>query len=105
MHGQAQSNMPLQLFQSWGQNNIRKSSFLFKDNDDSFTKLSFVIIIAQILQYILNTINKQIHLNIIFTLHIRTLVKSAYQKIIFLISQPKYMLWVLKRTVSMRRFF
>ena len=31
--------------------------------------------------------------------------KSAYLKIIFLISQPKRMLWVLKRTVSMRRFF
>ena len=30
---------------------------------------------------------------------------SAYLKIIFLISQPKHMLWVLKRTVSMRRFF
>ena len=26
-------------------------------------------------------------------------------KIIFLISQPNYMLWVLIRTVSMRRFF
>ena len=34
-----------------------------------------------------------------------TLVKSALLKIIFLISQPKHMLWVLKRTVSMRRFF
>ena len=33
------------------------------------------------------------------------LVKSAYKKISFLISQPKYMLWVLKRTVSVRRFF
>ena len=34
------------------------------------------------------------------------LVKIAYQKkIIFLISKPKHMLWVLKRTVSMRRFF
>ena len=33
------------------------------------------------------------------------LVKSVYQKIIFLICQPKHMLWVLKRTVSMRRFF
>ena len=33
------------------------------------------------------------------------LVKSAYQKINFLISQPKYMLWVLKKTVSMRGFF
>ena len=26
-------------------------------------------------------------------------------KIIFLIPQPKHMLWVFKRTVSMRRFF
>ena len=34
----------------------------------------------------------------------RTQVKSAYQKIIF-ISQPKHMLWVLKRTFSMRQFF
>ena len=31
--------------------------------------------------------------------------KSVYLKIIFLITQPKHMLWVLKRTVSMRRFF
>ena len=31
--------------------------------------------------------------------------QSVYQKIIFLISQPKHMLWVLERTVSMRRFF
>ena len=36
--------------------------------------------------------------------HTRPLVKSAYQKNNF-ISQPKHMLWVLKRTVSMRRFF
>ena len=35
----------------------------------------------------------------------RTPDKSAYQKINFLISQPKHMLWVLKLTVSMRRFF
>ena len=34
----------------------------------------------------------------------RPLVKSAYPKITFLISQPKHMLWVLKRTVSMRWF-
>ena len=33
------------------------------------------------------------------------LVKSVLQKNIFLISQPKHMLWVLKRTVSMRRLF
>ena len=31
--------------------------------------------------------------------------KSAYWKIVFFISHPKHMLWVLKRTVSMRRFF
>ena len=30
--------------------------------------------------------------------------KSTSIKIHFLISQPKHMLWVLKRTVSMRRF-
>ena len=30
--------------------------------------------------------------------------KSVYLKIIF-ISEAKHMLWVLKRTVSMRRFF
>ena len=36
---------------------------------------------------------------------IRPLVKSAYQKNNILPSQPKHMLWVLKRTVSMRRFF
>ena len=36
---------------------------------------------------------------------VRALVKCAKQKFNFLISQPKYMLWVLKRTVSMRRFF
>ena len=35
----------------------------------------------------------------------RTLVKRVFTKFIFLISQPKHMYWVLKRTVSMRRFF
>ena len=34
----------------------------------------------------------------------KTLVKNACQKKVF-ISSPKHMLWVLKRTVSMRRFF
>ena len=38
-------------------------------------------------------------------LNIKTIVKSAQLKINFLISQPKHMLWVLKRNVSMRRFF
>ena len=32
--------------------------------------------------------------------YLRPLVKSAYQKNNFLISHPKYMLWVLKRTLS-----
>ena len=31
--------------------------------------------------------------------------KSAHWKIIFFISHPKHMLWVLKRTVSMKPFF
>ena len=35
----------------------------------------------------------------------RTLDKSVYQKINFLISRPKHMLWILKRNVSMRHFF
>ena len=35
----------------------------------------------------------------------RLIDKSAYLKFIFLISQPKHMLFVLKRTVSLRRFF
>ena len=35
----------------------------------------------------------------------RSLDKSVTKKIVFLISQPKHMLWVLKITVSMRWFF
>ena len=35
----------------------------------------------------------------------RPLVKSVLRKNNFLISEPKHMLWVLKRTVSLRRFF
>ena len=31
--------------------------------------------------------------------------KSGYWKTIFFLTHPKHMLWVLKRTVSMRRFF
>ena len=34
-------------------------------------------------------------------LHSMTLVKSKYQRKCFLISQTKYMLWVLKSAVSM----
>ena len=40
-----------------------------------------------------------------FLFNTRPLVKSVYQKIKFLISKPKHMLWVLKRIVSLRRFF
>ena len=36
---------------------------------------------------------------------IRSPDKGAYRKTISLISHPKGMLWVLKRTVSIRRFF
>ena len=35
----------------------------------------------------------------------RSFDKSAHIRINFLISRPKHMLWVLKRTISMRRFF
>ena len=40
-----------------------------------------------------------------YSLWNRPLSKSVYRKIHSLISQSNYMLWVLKRTVSMRRFF
>ena len=43
--------------------------------------------------------------NVCSYLFIRSLVKSEYPKNIFLISQPKHMLWVLKSTVTMRRLF
>ena len=45
-----------------------------------------------------------IHLLISNVTPLRTLVKCV-TKFNFLISQPKHMLWVLKRTVSMIRFF
>ena len=35
----------------------------------------------------------------------QALISVGYSKVIFLFSQPKHMLWVLKRTVSMRLFF
>ena len=41
----------------------------------------------------------------ILVLHVcRHLVKSAQQEIYFLISQPKHMLWVLKRTVWLKGY-
>ena len=41
----------------------------------------------------------------IHTMNPRAPDKSVYWKTIFFISHPKHMLWVLKRTVSMRQFF
>ena len=35
----------------------------------------------------------------------RPVVKNVYQNINFLISQPKHMLWVLKRRVSLSQLF
>ena len=52
------------------------------------------------------SMNKKNHISLDFkSLVCRPPLQSAYHKTIFLISQPKHMLWVLKRTVSMRRFF
>ena len=45
------------------------------------------------------------HILVQWALVVRPPDKSAYWKTIFFISHPKHMLWVLKRTVSMRRFF
>ena len=46
------------------------------------------------------------HVNIFHCwLSFRHLVKSVYQKNNLLIFKPKHTLWVLKRTVPMRRFF
>ena len=44
-------------------------------------------------------------LGLTFVVCCRPLDMRVYQKINFLMSQPKHMLWLLKRTVSMRRFF
>ena len=42
--------------------------------------------------------------NLYYTIQlVRPPDKSVYWKIIFFISHPKHMLWVLKRTVSMRQ--
>ena len=47
------------------------------------------------------------YLNLLFTAFIKSSPPdiSAYLETFFFISHPKHMLWVLKRTVSMRRFF
>ena len=62
-----------------------------------------------ILLLVILVTNNTLHLlriHIIFNYNPKCmLIFSVYQKINFLIYQPKHMLWVLKRTVSMRRFF
>ena len=51
-------------------------------------------------------LKKSLYISFIkYTVITRPLVKSAYQKYNFLVSKPKHMLWVLKRTLSMRPFF
>ena len=53
-----------------------------------------------------NLFCKKLSVNINLQWHMyQGLVMSAYKVINCLISQPKHMFWVLKRTVSMRRFF
>ena len=53
--------------------------------------------------YAVITCTNKIEVQQAFVVLFQALVKSAYQKINFLISQPKHLLWVLKRTVSLRR--
>ena len=48
--------------------------------------------------------NSLVTIPLMFVVKSRHPEKSAYSNIVFFISQPKHMLWVLKRTVSMRRF-
>ena len=59
---------------------------------------------TSVIKALLGKLDIKRHSSSILYIH-RPLVKSAYQKNNFLISQPKHMLWVLKRTISMRRFF
>ena len=57
------------------------------------------------LEYHLIDVNVFCNLGYVTYPYIRPPDKSAYFQTIFLISHPKHMLWVLKRTVSMRLFF
>ena len=70
----------------------------------TFVKLPFVIKI-----FVLSILELPFYTS--FTVHVFTfyrpldLYKSVLSKAKFLISQPKHVLWVLERTISMRRFF
>ena len=46
-----------------------------------------------------------VHFEAFFEEGARPPYKLCYEILILLISQPKHMLWILKRTVSMRWFF
>ena len=61
-----------------------------------------MLIISILMDYPIhiNIISMEYHINIK-----QALSQESVPKKYFLISQPKHMLWVLKRTVSMRRFF
>ena len=78
---------------------VPRAYVVLKESMDENQLMSFVNG-NSFIHYHINTIRRTNVLTFI-----RPLVKSAYQNNIFLISQPKHMLWVLKRTVSMRRFF
>ena len=71
----------------------RQHENLFNKKSESFNKMSHNLEMV----YVPNFVGNQ-------TLT-RPLVKSAYQKFDVLISKPEHILWVLKRNVSMRRFF
>ena len=66
---------------------------------------TFNVFWSNVMQWQHARISKQADFCFSFNSYTRPLVKSGKQKNNFLISQPKHMLWVLKRTVSMRRFF
>ena len=75
--------------------------------EEIWRTIPVVVIHVSSLALVFSTFNNHFCSNFILTYaaYIRAPDKSAYWKTIFFISYPKHMLWVLKRTVSMRRFF
>ena len=72
---------------------IRKSMLNIMDRDDFLELL--------VLSLLITTKNMLLFQRVIL---FSPLDKSVLLKSNFLVSQPKHVLWVLKRTVSMRRF-
>ena len=68
----------------------------------AYASLFFVFLGLHDISQIFQKLQKSILSKLLFDATFRTFVKRAYQKTNFLISQPKHMLWILKRTVSMR---